>query len=93
MRTITNDYHDAQVLDLGSRVVRGPYLVRFVAESTDANHADDFWAHCLAIHAAKPVASGAISDPAKIRYGYNTGSLVAPRPVFKPRTLQIRREP
>ena len=26
MRTITNDYHDAQVLDLGSRVVRGPYL-------------------------------------------------------------------
>ena len=26
MRTITNDYHDAQVLDLGSRVVSGPYL-------------------------------------------------------------------
>jgi hypothetical protein len=28
MRTITNDYHDAQVFDLGSRAVRGPYLER-----------------------------------------------------------------
>ena len=26
MRTITNDYHDAQVVDLGSRGKRGPYL-------------------------------------------------------------------
>lgn len=26
MRTITNDYHDAQVFDLGSRGARGPYL-------------------------------------------------------------------
>jgi len=62
--------------------------VRFVAESTDANHADDFWAHCLALHAAKPIVSGAISDPKQIHYGYNTGTLLAPRPVFKPRTLQ-----
>ena len=27
MRTITNDYHDAQVLDLGTGGVHGPYLV------------------------------------------------------------------
>ena len=28
MRTITNDYHDAQVFDLGSPGARGPYLER-----------------------------------------------------------------
>jgi phage FluMu gp28-like protein len=27
--------------------------VRFVAESTEAGHADDFWAHALALHAGK----------------------------------------
>ncbi|MDR3405128.1 MAG: terminase family protein [Chthoniobacter sp.] len=27
--------------------------IRFVAESTDAGHADDFWAHALALHAGK----------------------------------------
>lgn len=27
MRTITNDYHDAQILNLGSGAERGPYLV------------------------------------------------------------------
>ena len=27
MRNITNDYHDAQVLDLGTSGARGPYLV------------------------------------------------------------------
>jgi hypothetical protein len=27
MRTITNDYQDAQVLDLGAAGIRGPYLV------------------------------------------------------------------
>jgi hypothetical protein len=27
MRTITNDYHDAQILDLGSGYEKGPYLV------------------------------------------------------------------
>ena len=27
MRTITNDYHDAQILNLGSGSERGPYLV------------------------------------------------------------------
>lgn len=27
MKTITNDYHDAQVLNLGSGGVRGPYLI------------------------------------------------------------------
>lgn len=27
MRTITNDYHDAHILDLGSSYEKGPYLV------------------------------------------------------------------
>src|SRR5438270_14092932 len=27
MRTITNDYHDAQILDLGSGYEKGPFLV------------------------------------------------------------------
>jgi hypothetical protein len=27
--------------------------VRFVAEHTEAGHADDFWAHALALHAGK----------------------------------------
>ena len=35
--------------------------VRFVAESTEAGHADDFWAHALALHAAKTPATGAIT--------------------------------
>ena len=31
--------------------------VRFVAETTEAGHADDFWAHALALHAAKQPAN------------------------------------
>jgi hypothetical protein len=63
--------------------------VRFVAESNEAGHADDFWAHALAIHAAKPPADGAITDPTAIRYGSNFGgALLAPRRVFTPRTVQ-----
>jgi phage FluMu gp28-like protein len=64
--------------------------VRFVAESNEAGHADDFWAHALAIHAAKEPATGAITDPSRIRYGPNFSSrgLLAPRRVFVPRTAQ-----
>ena len=29
--------------------------VRFVAEHTESGHADDFWAHALALHAGKSV--------------------------------------
>jgi phage FluMu gp28-like protein len=62
--------------------------VRFVAESTDAGHADDFWAHALALHAAKTPDTGAITAEtiAKIRYGKSP--LLTPRRVFTPRTLQ-----
>src|SRR5262249_19208940 len=64
--------------------------VRFVAESNATGHADDFWAHALALHASKTPASGAISDPKTIHYGQNPRSpLLGPRrPVFTPRTLQ-----
>jgi phage FluMu gp28-like protein len=61
--------------------------VRFVAESNDAGHADDFWAHALALHAAKTPATGAITDPTTIHYGHNVSTLCTPRPVFIPRTL------
>jgi phage FluMu gp28-like protein len=67
--------------------------VRFVAESTAAGHADDFWANCLALHASKSPATGAITPEtvARIRYGLNPSStLLRPRPVFTPRTLQQR---
>jgi phage FluMu gp28-like protein len=67
--------------------------VRFVAESTEAGHADDFWAHSLALFAAKIPVSGAITPEtmARIRYGQNPSTtLLRPRPVFIPRTLQQR---
>jgi phage FluMu gp28-like protein len=61
--------------------------VRFVAESTAAGHADDFWAHALALHAAKRPTSGAITPEtmARVRYGQST-PLLTPR--FTPKTLQ-----
>jgi phage FluMu gp28-like protein len=65
--------------------------VRFVAETTAAGHADDFWAHALALHAAKTPATGAITDPTRIHFGSNFGnSLTRRMPVFVPRTLQQR---
>jgi phage FluMu gp28-like protein len=65
--------------------------IRFVAESTDAGHADDFWAHALALHAAKTPSTGAITPEtmARIRFGGGTGPLLAPRrPAFTPMSLQ-----
>ena len=65
--------------------------VRFVAESTAAGHADDFWAHALALHAAKTPSTGAITPEAiaRIRFGGGTGPLLAPRrPVFTPMSLR-----
>jgi phage FluMu gp28-like protein len=64
--------------------------VRFVAESTDAGHADDFWAHALAIHAAKQPASGAITSETIAGIHYEKSPLLARRRVFTPRTLQSR---
>jgi len=64
--------------------------IRFVAESNASGHADDFWAHALAIHASKTPATGAISDPKVIRYGPNfPNTRLSPRRVvFIPRSLQ-----
>jgi phage FluMu gp28-like protein len=64
--------------------------VRFVAESTEAGHADDFWAHALALHAAKKPATGAISSETVARIRYGKGPLLVQRRVFTPRTLQPR---
>jgi len=57
--------------------------IRFVAETTAAGHADDFWAHALAIHAAKQPA-GCITDPKAIRYGPNLSAITRTR-AFVPR--------
>ena len=56
---------------------------------TTYGHCDRFWALALALHAAKKPATGAITDPKVIHYGSNSSrTLLAPRRVFKPRTLQ-----
>jgi phage FluMu gp28-like protein len=62
--------------------------VRFVAESNEAGHADDFWAHALALHAAKKPATTALTSVAGIYYEKST--LLARRRTFTPRTLQPR---
>jgi phage FluMu gp28-like protein len=64
--------------------------VRFVAESTDAGHADDFWAHALAIFAAKIPDSGAITPETMARIRFGKSPLLARRYVHTPRTLQPR---
>jgi phage FluMu gp28-like protein len=64
--------------------------VRFVAESTEAGHADDFWAHALAIFAAKQPASGAIDSETIARIRYEKSPLLVLRRVHTPRTLQPR---
>jgi len=38
---------------------------RFVAEATEAGHADDFWAHALALHAGKTVGVEVTVDPVR----------------------------
>ena len=57
--------------------------VRFVAESNEAGHADDFWAHALAIHAAKPVSGGLRSTEGVV---YET-TMLGPRRTFTPRNI------
>jgi phage FluMu gp28-like protein len=64
--------------------------VRFVAESTDAGHADDFWAHALALHAAKSPVTGAITEKTMAAIHYGKSPLLVRRRVFTPRTLQQR---
>jgi phage FluMu gp28-like protein len=65
--------------------------VRFLAEKNAANHADDFWAHALALHASKTITSGALTSTAGIFYGPNFGSsLNRRRPVFVPKRLEQR---
>lgn len=39
--------------------------IRFVAESSDAGHADDFWAHALALHAGKTAFANFCYEPAE----------------------------
>jgi phage FluMu gp28-like protein len=64
---------------------------RFAGERNRYGHCDRFWALALALFAAKKPVTGAITDPKVIRYGPNSSStLLTPRRVFIPRTLQSR---
>jgi phage FluMu gp28-like protein len=60
---------------------------RFVAERTEAGHADFFWGHALALHAAKTSVSNAITSVEGIRYERST--LLLPwRRRFTPRLAE-----
>ena len=91
-RTIKVPFSNAVRADLRGvrREVTGSGHIRFAGERNRYGHCDRFWALALALHAAKSPATGAITSEtmARIRYGKNT--LLAPRPVFTPRTLQQR---
>jgi Mu-like prophage FluMu protein gp28 len=62
--------------------------VRFVAESTEGDHADHFWAHALALFASKTPDTGAITPETVAAIHYGKSPLLARRRVFTPRTLQ-----
>ncbi|HJY52451.1 MAG TPA: terminase family protein [Candidatus Udaeobacter sp.] len=90
-RTIKVPFSNAVRADLRGvrREVTGSGHIRFAGERNRYCHCDRFWALSLALHAAKKPATGAISDPKVVRYGSNPGNtLLAPRRVFTPRTLQ-----
>jgi phage FluMu gp28-like protein len=59
---------------------------RFAGERNRYGHCDRFWALALALHAAKTPATGALTSVEGIRYQKST--LLAPRRVWRPRTLQ-----
>jgi phage FluMu gp28-like protein len=92
-RTIKVPFTNAIRADLRGvrKEVTGSGHIRFAGEKNRYGHCDRFWALALAIHAAKKPATGAISSVKDIHYGPNSsGALLAPRPVFTPRTLLPR---
>ena len=91
-RTIKVPFSNAVRADLRGvrKEVTGSGHIRFAGEKNKYGHCDRFWALALALHAAKKPASGAITDPKKIRYGPNINTLTLGRRVFIPRTLQSR---
>jgi len=57
------------------RIVTAANNIRFDAENTFNGHADEFWAHCLALHAAStntPPAFVSVDDPKLIQSTYQT---------------------
>jgi Mu-like prophage FluMu protein gp28 len=90
-RTIKVPFSNAVRADLRGvrKEVTGSGHIRFAGERNRYGHCDRFWALALALHAAKKPLTGAITDPKVIRYGRNLGdTLVAPRRVFTPRSLE-----
>jgi phage FluMu gp28-like protein len=91
-RTIKVPFSNAVRADLRGvrREVTGSGHIRFAGERNRYGHCDRFWALSLALHAAKSPATGAITDPSRIRYGGNTGGLLAPTRVFRPKNTTPR---
>jgi phage FluMu gp28-like protein len=61
---------------------------RFAGERNRYGHCDRFWALALALHAAKKPATGAITAATLARIHYGKPTLLAPRRVYTPRSLQ-----
>jgi phage FluMu gp28-like protein len=90
-RTIKVPFSNAVRADLRGvrKEVTGSGHIRFAGERNRYGHCDRFWALALALHAAKKPASGALTSVAGIHYGPNSSNtLLAPRRVYTPRTLQ-----
>ena len=89
-RTIKVPFSNAVRADLRGvrKEVTGSGHIRFAGEKNRYGHCDRFWALALALHAAKKPASGALTSVAGIYYQKST--LLTPRRVYTPRTLQGR---
>jgi phage FluMu gp28-like protein len=87
-RTIRVPFSNAVRADLRGvrKEVTGSGHIRFAGERNRYGHCDRFWALALALHAAKKPASGALTSVAGIYYQKST--LLTPRRVYTPRTLQ-----
>jgi phage FluMu gp28-like protein len=89
-RTVKVPFSNAVRADLRGvrKEVTGSGHIRFAGERNKYGHCDRFWALALALHAAKRPATGALTSVAGIYYEKTT--LLAPRRVYTPRTLQPR---
>jgi phage FluMu gp28-like protein len=89
-RTVKIPFTNAIRADLRGvrREVTGSGHIRFAGERNRYGHCDRFWALAMALHAAKRPETGALTSVAGIYYQKTT--LLAPRRVYTPRTLQPR---
>jgi len=89
-RTIKVPFTNAIRADLRGvrKEVTSSEHTRFAGERNRYGHCDRFWALALALHAAKPPATGAITAETLEKIRYQKTGVVAPWRRFTPRTLQ-----